>query len=185
MKSLRATELAHAALEAVLRPGDVAIDATVGNGHDTAFLAACVGPTGRVYAFDVQPVALAKAQASVGALAQVRWVAAGHQDLDTHVPRDVPVRAAMFNLGYLPGADRSIVTRPETTLAALHHILDRLTPGGRVTLVLYTGHEGGRAEAEAVHAAVRALPRHFVSGHFQRLATQSPAPELVVVPRKT
>ena len=46
--------LAQEILERSVLPGDAVIDATMGNGHDTAFLCRAVGPSGRVYAFDVQ-----------------------------------------------------------------------------------------------------------------------------------
>ncbi|MCB1093584.1 MAG: methyltransferase domain-containing protein, partial [Verrucomicrobiae bacterium] len=54
----RATEMAHRLLAERLRPGDLAIDATVGNGHDTVFLAEAVGQAGQVIGFDIQPIAI-------------------------------------------------------------------------------------------------------------------------------
>ena len=53
------TRIAQAAVGAALGDGARAIDATMGNGHDTLFLARAVGPQGRVIAFDVQDAALA------------------------------------------------------------------------------------------------------------------------------
>ena len=41
-----------------LKPGDCAVDYTMGNGHDTEFLSKTVGENGRVFAFDIQPSAL-------------------------------------------------------------------------------------------------------------------------------
>ena len=41
-----------------LKEGDVAVDYTMGNGHDTEFLSKTVGENGRVYAFDIQLAAL-------------------------------------------------------------------------------------------------------------------------------
>ena len=48
--------LAAACLRQVVQPGDTVIDATMGNGHDTAMLAELVGESGHVIAFDVQDV---------------------------------------------------------------------------------------------------------------------------------
>ena len=53
---------AHDAVRAVVREGDTTIDATVGNGWDTVFLARLVGPTGRVIGLDVQADALENAR---------------------------------------------------------------------------------------------------------------------------
>ena len=68
------------------------------------------------------------------------------------------VAVVMFNLGYLPGGDKSLVTRPDTTLPALRAALDLLAPGGLVSVVAYPGHFGGAEESEAVEAFLRDLP---------------------------
>ena len=59
---------AHRLLAQATPAGGTAIDATAGNGHDTLFLAQCVGANGRVYAFDIQPQALAAALAQAVSL---------------------------------------------------------------------------------------------------------------------
>ena len=51
-------EMHKSFLTAHLRPGDTAVDFTMGNGHDTEFLSKTVGETGKVYAFDIQEQAL-------------------------------------------------------------------------------------------------------------------------------
>ncbi|EUJ17052.1 S-adenosylmethionine (SAM)-dependent methyltransferase [Listeria aquatica FSL S10-1188] len=53
----------HQLLRKVIFPGDVVIDATCGNGHDTLFLAQLVGPNGKVYAYDIQQTAIEKTEA--------------------------------------------------------------------------------------------------------------------------
>jgi predicted methyltransferase len=168
-----------------LPAGGLAIDATVGNGHDTVFLANQVGPTGRVYGFDVQASALEAAARRTRGLDQVRFIHAGHEQMVARVPADAAgrINAIMFNLGYRPGGERSIVTRPETTLAAFRQGLDLLAPGGRMSLVLYPGHEGGAEEAEAVRDAARHLNRGFTAGSFQRIDARADMPELVLVER--
>jgi predicted methyltransferase len=140
-----------------LQAGDIAVDATAGNGVDTAFLAGCVGAAGRVYAFDVQPIALeetARRLAAAASAERVTLVNAGHETLRDHIPQEShgKIRGVMFNLGYLPGGDVSITTQVETTLAALEQACDCLAPGGLITAVRYTGHSGGREESDAVAA---------------------------------
>ena len=58
MTSLSLVQQAHATLAAIISEGDITIDATVGNGHDTLFLARHVGASGTVYGFDIQEAAL-------------------------------------------------------------------------------------------------------------------------------
>lgn len=145
--------MAHRILREALQPGDCALDATAGNGHDTLLLAECVGPTGRVWGFDVQAQALAHTRqrlSDAGVLDRVTLVHAGHETLAAHV--DAPLQAAVFNLGWLPGSDKQVVTRPEPTCAALEAAADLLQVHGVLVLVVYQGHPGAVEEREAVEA---------------------------------
>ncbi|MGB0387671.1 MAG: class I SAM-dependent methyltransferase [Ardenticatenaceae bacterium] len=151
-------------VEGVLSEGDVAIDATVGNGHDTRFLAHCVGAEGRVYGFDIQEAAITMTRERLrqaGVLERVRLFVAGHEQMEELVRQEEhevgQVKAVMFNLGYLPQSDQSIITRPETTLPALQAALRLLAPGGMITIIVYTGHPGGQQEYEAIMKWVKKL----------------------------
>ncbi len=158
----RLTDAAHAAVAEVLGPGERAIDATVGNGLDTLFLAAAITPGGHVYGFDVQAAAIALAQRrleTAGFAQAVTLVQADHETVLQHVPGDDArgIAAAMFNLGYLPGGDHSITTQPRTSCDALRAVASLLRPGGVVTVMAYRGHAGGHEEAAAVEATCEAL----------------------------
>lgn len=163
---------AHQMLAEPLEEGDLAVDLTAGNGHDTLFLARCVGPEGKVIAFDVQRQALAATadrltQASVpfcvlpsgdeaGLEAGVTLVHDCHTRLATYLP-EAP-KAIIANLGYLPGGDRSLITRSESTLTVLDQAFSLLAPGGRIAVGVYVGHPGGAEEGEAVARLFAALP---------------------------
>ena len=175
------TRQAQEAVAAVLPPGGRAIDATMGNGHDTLFLARQVGPGGRVVAFDIQPEALGATrkrlvEADLEAVVELHCV--GHEHLETWIPDHWrgTVDAVMFNLGYLPGADKSRVTRPETTLAALNQAARLLRPGGLISLMLYRAHPGASAEVADV--------RHWLEAQAGRLSIReitSPGPWLYLL----
>ncbi|TVM19462.1 16S rRNA (cytosine(1402)-N(4))-methyltransferase [Oceanidesulfovibrio indonesiensis] len=133
----------------------LAVDATVGNGRDTLLLAHHVGEGGRVYGFDVQRRGLDIAWqrlTKAGMEQRVTLLHAGHERMAELLPADAQgrVRAVMFNLGYLPGSDKNVVTRPETTRAALAAALSVLAPGGLVSIVAYPAHPGGAKELAAV-----------------------------------
>ena len=150
---MRATEFAQAAVSRVLKPGDLAIDATAGNGHDTLFLCERVGPQGKIVAFDIQDEALTAtrtrlAESGIGT-GCFELVCASHETMPAHAEHQT-VAAIMFNLGYLPGGDKAIITRTASTLAALESALRLLHSGGVLTIVCYPGHEGGAVEAKAV-----------------------------------
>lgn len=143
-----------------LCPGDRALDATAGNGNDTLFLAGLVGTKGEVYAFDTQPQAIHRtAQRLKGSnsAAKVYLINAGHERLIDYVAGEF--QAIMFNLGYLPGAGHQFATQPETTLPALQQALTLLAPAGVLTIVVYTGHAGAKAEQAAVEEWARSLPQ--------------------------
>ena len=151
------TELAHTLVATYVSPGDAAIDATAGNGWDTAFLVQRVGPQGRVFAFDVQPAALDRTRQRVSALAgceNVQLICASHALLATHIPREYrgQVKAVMFNLGYLPRGDHARVTAAFSTVAALEAARAWLHPEGVISVLAYRGHAGGNEEAAAVEA---------------------------------
>ncbi len=182
---LRAIDMAHVLLRDTLKPGDWVVDATVGNGHDTLWLAQMVGPSGRVFGFDVQAAALAETRRRVAGLPQVTLFHAGHELMAEHLPAEAKGRlaAVMFNLGFLPGGDKAVITRAETTLAALHHALDWLAVGGQITLVVYPGHTGGSDEASTVRSWAEGLPGSFTAARFGWINTVRPGPELLLIER--
>ncbi len=151
---------AHEEIARLLRPGDIVIDATAGNGHDTHFLAECVCPGGRVFSLDIQPMALEKTTARLPAelTASVTLLLADHACLQQIVPEEIQgqVACVMFNLGYLPGGDKNLVTAETSTLLALGQSLDLLKAGGILSVIAYVGHPGGLKEAEQVQEFLHA-----------------------------
>lgn len=182
----RATELAHRLLADRLRPGDAAIDATAGNGHDTVFLAKAVGPGGIVTAFDLQREAIdaTRRRCEVEGVAdRVRLIEGCHSRLA--VAGIGCCRSVTFNLGYLPGGEKALITRPETTLAGLEAALDRLAPGGLITVVAYAGHPGGAEECAAVEEWAAGLDQESYSVSVYRFLNQAnDPPRLIAIDRR-
>ncbi len=157
---------AHNLIRKVLRPGDTAVDATVGNGHDTLFLAGQVGPSGKVFGFDIQLAAIDSTRAKVdscrtsenalgNAPAQainLTLIHASHADMCGKIPAHYhgSIGAIMFNLGYLPGGDKRIITRTDSTLSALNSASRLVSSNGIITVLAYPGHQGGDLETEEV-----------------------------------
>ena len=157
---MRLTEKVHHILTNHLKEGNQAIDATAGNGYDTLFLAEQVGPSGKVIAIDIQDCAIRSTREkleSAGLIDRVRLVSEDHAlalrklIVDNHKK----VAAITFNLGYLPGSDKSIQTRAESTDEALATSIQLLCPGGYLCVTAYRGHSGGKTEAETVEAFMR------------------------------
>jgi predicted methyltransferase len=138
---IRLTEAAHAAVRSVLQDGEIAIDATAGNGHDTRFLSECVGPSGRVFAFDIQAEALARTADLIGNAKSVTLCPFNHADMLEAIPAEYRGRSGviMFNLGYLPSGDKTVITWSDSTVRAVIGSLALLRPGGVLTILAYTG----------------------------------------------
>ncbi|SHM91157.1 class I SAM-dependent methyltransferase [Gracilibacillus kekensis] len=149
MKSIIA--FSHQLLKDIIQNGDVVIDATCGNGNDTTFLSRLVGKTGKVYAFDIQKQAIEKTQVLLekSNIENVELIHDGHEKVP-HYLQDQKVAGAIFNLGYLPHGDPSIITVPETTIHAISSMLALLKKRGRIVIVIYHGHTGGTTEKNEV-----------------------------------
>ncbi len=190
-----AVQWSHHIIGPRLRPGDIVLDATAGNGHDTLFLAERVLPGGQVHAFDLQAAAVEATRRTLDAASPaflgsgaVNLIHTGHERLAEVLPprHRGRLRAVMFNLGYLPGGDKSLVTRLDTTLAAVTQALDWLAPGGVMTLVLYPGHEGGAQEAAALVDLIAALPpATFEAQRITCLNFRPTTPFLLALHRRT
>jgi predicted methyltransferase len=138
-----------------LQRGAVAIDATAGNGFDTVFLAKHVGAEGRVIAIDLQVSAIERVRRRVEQeqlLDRVHLVADDHANLKQIVAPKLwgEVACVMFNLGYLPFSDKSVITSKESTMAGVQGAVEVLRPGGLLSILAYVGHPGGRDEANAM-----------------------------------
>ncbi|OWZ84522.1 class I SAM-dependent methyltransferase [Natranaerobius trueperi] len=158
----RPTSMDKELLASVIEEGDIVIDATCGNGYDTFFLAEKVGDSGKVYAFDVQSSAIETTNKRLydnGLSDRVKLVNQGHENIKEIV--DEQVTCIMFNLGYLPGSDKKVVTQPKSTIQAIEHGLDLLEPSGLMTIVVYPGHETGNKEAVSVEQFISTISQEM------------------------
>jgi hypothetical protein len=121
----------------------VAVDATCGNGSDTLWLARHFA---KVYAFDIQQAAIEATAARLEReqVTNVRLICDGHQNMVQYVKE--PPKVIVFNLGYLPGAEKEVTTKPVTTMAAIRAALEILAVDGLLCVTMYQGHSQGYEE---------------------------------------
>ena len=178
--------LAADILRQAVAAGDTAVDATMGNGHDTLFLCRLVGEGGRVYAFDVQPRAVEntrKRLAEAGVQDRAALFCLGHEHMAEKV--NGPAAAVVFNLGWLPGGDHSVTTHWETTRQAVESALLLLRPSGVLVICAYPGHAEGDREREALTAFLSSLPpQRFNVLHHRFLNAGPGAPECFAVQKQ-
>lgn len=196
----RVVNWGHELLAETIEPGQLAVDLTAGNGYDTLMLSQQVGGTGQVIAFDIQAQALQSTRQRLqehGAIvrmwpadgevippaAGVDLIEAGHENLQAYLP--AKPQGIVANLGYYPSGDRQIVTQPQTTLQALQQSCKVLAPGGRLAVVVYTGHPGGHDEGMAVSTFFSGLSDCEFQVLQLKVVNRPEAPYLLVAEKRS
>lgn len=184
MPRISLPKLTHELLSAYLKKGDIAIDATVGNGHDTAFLLEKVGKKGHVYGFDIQASAIESTRQQCANAAYLTLILDSHAKLADYIPPEQigRIKACLFNLGYLPRGDKTIITRSESTLIALDAACEVLMVGGILTVLAYPGHPDGDQEtAQVAKWCAKLSPAQFDCRVFDSDAENPQAPRLWLI----
>lgn len=144
--------------EEIVTEGDIVLDCTVGNGHDTLRLAKLVGDTGKVYGFDIQEKALENTKYKLekeNLMDRVELIKSGHEFIDDYIDREIDF--IIYNLGYLPGGDKNLITKKTTTVESIKKSLKLLKSGGFLIVISYIGHEGGKEEQSGVFELLESL----------------------------
>jgi hypothetical protein len=165
-----------------LKPGDTAVDYTMGNGHDALFLSQTVGKEGKVYAFDIQTDALNSTKRRLidaGCENNYTLICASHHRVKEFVHEKV--RAGMFNLGYLPGSDKTITTKRETTLAAVDAAISLMDTDAIVLIAVYPGHAEGEIEGKLIGEKLATLDRRFYSVACFKIINSPTSPYFYII----
>ncbi|MBQ8507303.1 MAG: methyltransferase domain-containing protein [Clostridia bacterium] len=173
-------------IEKALYEGAVAVDATLGNGHDALWLCGLVGETGHVYGFDVQAEAVERSRqrlTEAGVEGRAQLILDGHQNMGNYIAPD-SADAVMFNLGWLPGAEHGVTTRVETTLQAVNAALGILKEDGVMTICVYPGHDEGAREREALLQWAQGLDEKKYDTMLRCYLNQSKLPPLMIAVKK-
>ena len=168
-----------------LGEGGVAVDFTMGNGHDTSFLSKVVGEGGRVYAFDIQPEAIESTRKTLdadGCPDNVTLILDSHSNVKKYVSENIS--AGMFNLGFMPGGDKTKTTMRETTLPAVRDAVDMLAPGGILSVAIYPGHAEGDAEGRELREYYGTLDRHEYCCTEIHIVNSPASPYFTIIERR-
>lgn len=168
-----------------LGEGDIAVDFTMGNGHDTEFLSRTVGESGHVYAFDIQASAVESTRKNLeasGCPKNYTLIHDSHHNVKKYV--EGPIRAGMFNLGYLPGGDKSVTTMRETTLPAIEAAISLLGKDAVLLIAVYPGHAEGEAEGIAISEYLSTLSRFKVCCTRVQIINSPTSPYFMMIETK-
>ncbi len=185
-KRISLTAQAHTLILQYLNTSDIAIDATIGNGYDTLFLAQQVGNTGKVFGFDIQQPAIESTQDRLNnedCSNSTQLFHTSHNNMAQCIPSEFhgKINVIMFNLGYLPGSDKSIITQTESTLKALEQSIQLLAKPGLITIAAYPGHLGGESETDAIKQWQAQLPSEQFSIETIYSSEKETAPRLYII----
>lgn len=129
----------------VIQRGDLVIDATIGNGHDSLFILQLLQNEGQLVGYDIQKSAIDKTRERLSEYSNFVLKQKSHAEIEER-----GARLICYNLGYLPGSDKSVTTMTATTLQSLKSAKRALMPGGLLSILCYPGHAEGEKESEAV-----------------------------------
>lgn len=174
-----------------LKPGDIVIDATCGNGQDTLYLSQILlsDPESTIFAFDIQPEAilntenLLKKNLSRDHFRRVLLHRRSHLEL-TAVPYPFSPRLIVYNLGYLPGGKKTLTTLTETTLESVKMSLQLLADDGAISITCYPGHEEGAKEEQALLAFTQNLSAQNWAVCYHRWLNRPQSPTLLWIEQR-
>lgn len=172
------SEISHYIINTFVSKKEIAVDATLGNGYDTDFLSENFK---KVYSFDIQKCACDNYKEKKKS--NVKLINDSHHLLKSYI--NEKVSCIMYNLGFLPGGDKTITTNYETSLESIKEGLELLISGGIMTICIYRGHEEGKKEEKMILEYVKQLPKdRFGAMNHEVLNRSENAPILVVIEKK-
>ena len=183
------TDLAMHIIRGYIRPGDVIIDATCGNGHDTLKLLS--GEPSKLYGFDIQQNAIDATRSLLtekgfGSRLKdetVKLICDSHENMEAYVTG--PVKAIVFNLGYLPGCDKTKTTTKDSTLKAVISALGLLAADGVICITMYSGHpEGAKEKSALLSWAAKLEPGKYHTAYISMINQKNSPPEILLITRK-
>jgi hypothetical protein len=185
MKNYQITSWVHHFLEDHVQPGDICIDATMGNGNDTALLSRLTGEKGRVVAFDIQQMALEHTMEKLekeSCPLNYELVLKSHEAMKEYAEENT-VSCITFNLGYLPGGDHEKATKGDSSIRAIEAGLSLLRKKGLMTVCIYSGGDSGFEEKEAVLSYIKGLDSKqylVIVSEYANRPNHPPIPVLII-----
>ena len=154
-------ELSHLLIREYIRNSNLkyirCLDATCGNGYDTIYMAELLKDKGHVDAYDIQQVALDNTNIKLveNNISNVTLINKSHDLIDPSL-----YDLVIFNLGYLPNANKAITTNHETSLKAIKLLSDEIINNKNLLIIIciYPGHDEGKLEAKYIEEFVLNLP---------------------------
>lgn len=160
--------------------GKSAVDATMGMGNDTEKLLKVVGEKGKVFAFDVQDQSINYCKEKFKNISNLEILKISHEFIDILENFDL----AIYNLGYLPGSDKSVTTMAMSTVISLMKATQLINKGGIIVVVSYLGHENSQEERDSLEKFLKSLDQKKFIVEKREFFNQINNPPIVYVLEK-
>lgn len=181
-----AVALCHTLALPFVKRAQVLVDMTCGNGHDTLFLAENMGKQAFLYGFDIQASALASTQSRLETNRlfheRIQLKLGSHENLLNEIDK-IP-DFIVFNLGYLPGGNRTIHTDTAITLKAVDLGLHKISVNGIIMIVAYPGTPDGKKEKDELASFLSHVPQKRFDVSYWQPANQVHEPPVLFVIQK-
>ncbi|EDS72719.1 methyltransferase domain-containing protein [Anaerofustis stercorihominis] len=178
------TEITNVIIDNKVVSGNIVLDMTMGNGNDTLYLSKKVGEKGKVYAFDIQSQAVknTKKLLDENRINNAVLINDSHENVLNYVTDKVDF--AVYNLGYLPGGDKKIVTKSSSSVKSIEYVLTVLNNDGIIVICAYVGHEGGMEEYKDILSFVSSLSKsNFNVTKLEHTNRKPVSPKMIIIER--
>lgn len=185
-------DLSHQYWNSLIKQGDTVIDATCGNGHDTLVLAnlALTTTSGTLFALDVQPAAIESCKELLmnklpkNIYNKIQFLQGCHSKFPEELTEGT-VKVVVYNLGYLPGGNKSKTTTAQTTLQSLRAAQSLVQEGGLISITCYPGHEAGRIEEKEIIEYTSTLDPKTWSCCHHHWTNRRKSPSLLIIQKRS
>lgn len=185
-------DLAHKMWKELVKPGDKVIDATCGNGQDTKVLAklALTEDSGEIFAIDIQHSAIESSKKALSQefsqelMARIFFFERCHATFPEHIlPQSI--KLIVYNLGYLPGGNKTLTTESDTSLKSIINAQNLLQEGGLISVTCYPGHESGKYEEAKILEYITSLDPKIWSCSHNRWINRKNSPSLALIQKSS
>lgn len=185
-----AVQFQHLIWDRSMENAKVVVDATCGNGHDLLYLAKRAQKGCHLYGIDIQMKAIKSSKDllqsnDIAPEVSLTFIHDSHDLALAHQLKDKVIDLMIFNLGYLPGSNHEIITKPHHTIDAIKEGLNKLSKSGVITIVAYPGTPEGMKEMKSLTSYLSDLEQKLYNVcHWQPLNQVNNPPELFILQKR-
>ena len=185
-----AVQFQHLIWDRSMKKAKVVVDATCGNGHDLLYLAKRAQKGCHLFGIDIQMKAINSSKEllktnDIAPDVSLTFIHDSHDLALAHQLKDEVIDLMIFNLGYLPGGNHKVITKPHQTIDAIDEGLHKLSKSGVITIVAYPGTPEGMEEMQSLTSYLSDLEqKSYNVCHWHPMNQINNPPELFILQKR-